>query len=98
MDRRGFGESQGLRGDIRDEETMVDDHFQFYESVAYLRGYHPNTPKFLIGHSLGALYAARLCQREKDFFKGLIMINPLLDFKTKISYFTKAKLTAQTSM
>lgn len=26
------------------------------------------------------------------------MINPLIDFKSKVSYFTRAKLTAQTSM
>lgn len=66
--------------------------------MAYLRGYHPNTPKFLIGHSIGALYAARLCQKEPDFFKGQILINPLMEFKDKISAFKKARLTATKMM
>ena len=61
MDRRGFGESQGRRADVLHEDDILDDHWQFFESVSYMRGYNPNTPKFIIGHSMGALYATRLC-------------------------------------
>lgn len=60
-----------------------------------MRGYHPNTPKFIIGHSLGALYAARLTQERPDFFKGCILINPLFQFKEKVSAFKMATLKAK---
>ena len=98
MDRRGFGQSQGKRADIKAEEDILEDHWQFFEAVSFLRGYHPNTPKFIMGHSLGALYASRICQRNPNFFKGQILINPLFEFKNKISAFKKAALTAKKMM
>lgn len=64
VDRRGFGESQGVRGDVKDEGVTLTDYGQFFDTISYMRGYHHNTPKFLVGHSLGALYAARMCQER----------------------------------
>ena len=57
-----------------------------------MRGHHHNTPKFIVGHSLGALYAMRICMKRPDFFHGCIAINPLLDFKEKPNSLTMAYL------
>ena len=98
VDRRGCGESQGLRGDIVAEETALNDYWTFIDAAAHLRGHHHNTPKFLIAHSLGALYAIRLCQKRPDFFKGCIVINPLLKFNNPVSAFTLASLKARSML
>ena len=60
-----------------------------------MRGYHQNIPKFLVGHSLGALYAARLCQSRSDFFRGCILINPMFEMQMKLSAWKLATLKAK---
>ena len=54
-----------------------------------------NEPKFILGHSLGALYALRFCQLHPELFRGCILVNPLLEFQQKVGSFKKASLFMQ---
>ena len=96
VDRRGFGESQGIRGDLPEEEVSLGDYWTFIDAASHLRGHHHNTPKFILGHSIGTLYGIRLCQKRPDFFSGCIGVNPLVDFKDKVNSYTLAYLKAKT--
>lgn len=73
-DHRGHGRSQGKRGDVihgdpmvQDAEIIVDD---FSSRFA--------TPPFLFGHSMGALFAARLALSHRTPLRGLILSSPAL--------------------
>ena len=39
FDRRGFGRSQGERGNINIDDRMFRDHWDFVDSITFLRGY-----------------------------------------------------------
>ena len=60
FDRRGFGKSQGERGLIEINERTFVDHWDFFDSVSFLRGYHRAIPKILVSHGLGSLFATHL--------------------------------------
>ena len=73
-DHRGHGRSQGKRGDVnhgdpmmQDAEIIVDDF-----STRFV------TPPFLFGHSMGALFAARLALSRRTQLRGLILSSPAL--------------------
>jgi alpha-beta hydrolase superfamily lysophospholipase len=59
LDRRGFGMSEGLRGQLS-REFMFDDHWAFIDG-ALAHGKHPaSIPKFVWGISLGGVIATTL--------------------------------------
>ena len=39
FDRRGFGGSQGIRGEVTADERAFRDHWDFFDSCTFLRGY-----------------------------------------------------------
>ena len=41
--------------EVVSEKEVIDNYMEFIEEVA-----EPNVPKYLFGHSLGGLYAARM--------------------------------------
>ena len=73
FDRRGFGRSEGLRGDIGPD--VVGDQFEFVDTIVG----HFNLEKekkYLFGISMGGLLSARLIQARPDFFSGVIFVVP----------------------
>ncbi|CDW80396.1 UNKNOWN [Stylonychia lemnae] len=92
MDRRGFGLSQGRRGHIH--EALYEDTWKFIDQGTYLRGFPKNLPKFLIGHSHGALIATRLIEQMPDFFQGAALISPFYQFSPQIGTLQQAKIKA----
>lgn len=83
-------------------ETVMMDHEgsmldrkdkELYEDYSeFLGGFEGN--KYIVGEGIGALYAMRICQLNKDMFKGAIFVNPLFGFETNydVGPFKKAKL------
>ena len=60
FDRKGFGRSQGERGKIKIDERAFRDHWDFIDSIAFLRGYPKSTPIIMVSHGLGSLFATHL--------------------------------------
>jgi len=59
LDRRGAGESEGMRGDISNLETLLGDYLSALKKVKCL---YPDIPITLFGQSLGgSILAALLC-------------------------------------
>lgn len=75
-DHRGHGhtgERVGLHGYFSDEdgfERVVDD---LYEINKVIQKEYPDTPIFLLGHSMGSFLARRYIQKYADSIKGVII-------------------------
>ena len=77
-----------------DEKKVIDNYMEFFEEVAI-----PDVPKYIFGHSLGGLYATRMCQANPDYFKGSVLVNPLLEFGPgKVSGFQRFRLNLNNRM
>lgn len=59
MDMKGFGHSQGKRGVLDSEESLLNDHLEYFELVNSKFG-NNSIPKFLLGHDLGGLLSLKL--------------------------------------
>ena len=95
FDRRGFGASQGRRGDLMIDDRSFRDHWDFFDSCSFLRGYPQALPKILVSHGLGSLYAALLCSQRPGFFKASVSISPWLGMANTPSQFQLALLRAK---
>jgi pimeloyl-ACP methyl ester carboxylesterase len=78
FDRRGFGRSQGPRRMLRTDDRGFRDHWDFFDAVAFLRGYPKTVPKILVSHGLGSLFAMHLVAQRPGFFNGSIIVSPWL--------------------
>lgn len=80
-DHRGHGKSEGKRGDahhgdpiLQDGEIIVEDFSaQFAE------------PPFLLGHSMGGLFAARFALSQLAPLRGLILSSPALAVRLSVA-------------
>jgi alpha-beta hydrolase superfamily lysophospholipase len=73
-DHRGHGRSQGPRGDVRAEGDIVQDGKIVIDQFAELLG----APPFLLGHSMGGLFAADFALAGLSPLRGLILSSPAL--------------------
>lgn len=89
LDLRGFGQSMGVRGHIRQFEEYLDDLDQF---IAWVRTRHPHHPVFVLGHSLGATIAIRYGQERTSCLDGVIVSAPALRMRTPIPRHVHAAL------
>jgi len=80
LDARGHGRSQGQRGHVRRYEEYLDDFAVFVAAVAQR---HAPRPLFVLGHSNGALIAARAMQRGLAGVRGLVLTGPLLGLRPR---------------
>jgi len=80
--------------EVVNEKEVIDNYMDFFEEVAI-----PNVPKYIFGHSLGGLYATRMAQMKPEYFKGCVLVNPLLEFGPgKVGSFQKLRLTLNNKM
>jgi acylglycerol lipase len=95
MDIRGHGKSEGKRGYLENMNTMIEDFKNFINTSDAL--YTEKTEnKFVLGFSLGGLYANLISLAMPNYFNGMIMISPPLsvdikkyDFLMKIANFLR---------
>lgn len=76
-DHRGHGHSGGARGDVPNETALLDDA----SIVMHDWNSKPNLPHaapFLLGHSMGGLFAARFAVSGVTPLSGLILSSPAL--------------------
>ncbi len=75
FDLRGHGRSPGQRGYINSWAEFREDMGQFWQLMAY---HHPTTPRFVLGHSLGANIVFDYALRYPETFPGIIAMAPAL--------------------
>ena len=76
-DHRGHGRSGGARGDVPKEDTLLDDAVQVMADWRHKLG-PAAAPPFLLGHSMGGLFAARFAVAQLMPLSGLILSSPAL--------------------
>jgi len=85
-DHRGFGRSGGPRGHVRQGAVYLDDLSQVVDEVRKRR---PGAPLFLLGHSMGAIFALHTAARDaaggKARLSGLILVNPWVRDSAKVT-------------
>ncbi|HEX9038774.1 MAG TPA: alpha/beta fold hydrolase [Ktedonobacterales bacterium] len=95
IDHRGFGRSGGPRGHVRDGSLYPRDITAF---LTFLRGERPASPLYILGHSMGALFALNVAAegaaRAQPLVTGLIIVNPWIDDQKRVSPLTVSRLLA----
>jgi alpha-beta hydrolase superfamily lysophospholipase len=85
-DHRGFGRSEGPRGHILDNQVYVRDLTAFLEAV---RRQHANRQVFVLGHSMGALFALHATAEDersgRKQIAGIILMNPWIADPSKVA-------------
>jgi alpha-beta hydrolase superfamily lysophospholipase len=77
VDHRGFGRSDGPRGHVRRGRIFLDDIRAFLEHIEQR---HPGAPLFVLGHSMGGIFAVHLAAeaqaRGLSMPRGIVLMNP----------------------
>lgn len=76
-DHRGHGRSEGRRGDVGNGNPILQDAEIVFDDFAS----HFDRPPFLLGHSMGGLFAARFALSGKSRLRGLVLSSPALAVK-----------------
>jgi alpha-beta hydrolase superfamily lysophospholipase len=84
MDHRGFGRSGGFPGHIDDYHTFLED-IKFV--LAELRKRHPKGKIYLLGHSMGGLFASHFATTYGEMLDGLLLLNPWIQDTSKLRLF-----------
>ena len=69
-DHRGHGLSGGARADVKSLRRTLGDISEF---LSYVSARHPGLPVFLLGESMGALFATNFTARRPEGLAGLIL-------------------------
>lgn len=85
MDHRGFGRSDGLAGHIDDYHTYIED-IEFI--VAQIRTRHPGARLYILGHSMGGIFAAHFAAKYDNLLDGLLFLNPWVQDTSKVPLLT----------
>lgn len=84
-DHRGFGRSEGPRGHTRDATVYPRDIAAFLAEVQRRR---PGAPLFLLGHSMGGIFAVHTAVADakdgRGAVRGLILVNPWIKDVVKV--------------
>jgi alpha-beta hydrolase superfamily lysophospholipase len=84
-DHRGFGRAEGPRGHVRDAKVYPRDVLTFLGEV---RKRQPGAPLFLVGHSMGGIFAtyAATAKEATDvhLLRGLVLVNPWIKDVVKV--------------
>lgn len=86
-DHRGHGHSEGAPATLATQEDLVIDAAAQLQAWTAAQG----RPPVLLGHSLGALVAARLALQRRAELAGLVLASP--PFQVRVPGWTKPALT-----
>ncbi len=85
MDHRGFGRSGGLAGHIDDYHTYVED---ICVVVAEIRRRHPEAAIYMLGHSMGSIFATYFAAKYGSMLTGVLFLNPWIKDTSSVSLLT----------
>jgi alpha-beta hydrolase superfamily lysophospholipase len=75
MDTRGHGFSCGTRDEVPD---AVTENLDIAAMVAFLRESHPRAKIYLLGYSMGGIFALNYASQENSGLAGLVLLAPAL--------------------
>jgi alpha-beta hydrolase superfamily lysophospholipase len=85
-DHRGFGRSEGPRGHIVDNQVYLRDVNALIEEI---RRRHADRPVFLLGHSMGGIFAPHVAADDarsgSGQVSGIILMNPWIADPSKVA-------------
>ena len=85
-DHRGFGRSGGPRGHVRRGDIYLDDTSRLVDEIGRRQ---PGASVFVLGHSMGGIFAVHLAANEAkaghNRLAGLILLNPWIRDTAKVS-------------
>ncbi len=70
-DHRGHGKSEGKRGHIKSFEQYISDDRAFFKEI--IEKDYPDTPYFVLGHSMGSIIALNYAEKYQADMAGLIL-------------------------
>jgi alpha-beta hydrolase superfamily lysophospholipase len=73
FDHQGYGQSEGKKGHARNLDAYLNDIGLLLENV---KGFYPEAPVFLYGHSMGGNLVLNYVLRRKPAIKGMIVTGP----------------------
>jgi alpha-beta hydrolase superfamily lysophospholipase len=82
IDHQGFGRSGGTRGHVEQWQTFLTD---IDHLVDVIHQDVPNQPLFMLGHSMGGVFATHYASLHGDKLAGVILMNPWIADTTKLS-------------
>ena len=86
VDHRGFGRSEGLPGHVERATHYVSDLAAVVREVRD-RHTHETMPArvYVLGHSMGGIFATHLAARHSDLLHGVIFLNPWVKDHSRVS-------------
>jgi alpha-beta hydrolase superfamily lysophospholipase len=76
VDHRGFGRSDGPAGHVSAYQTFVKD---IAAVLTEIHRRHPNAKIYLLGHSMGAIFATYVAAAYHNLLAGVIYLNPWVE-------------------
>ncbi|TNV72937.1 hypothetical protein FGO68_gene8328 [Halteria grandinella] len=90
LDQRGFGYSNGNKGLLNSAEEICKDLLAHIDGVS--KNYSDTeTPKYLLGFSLGGFLTTRLLLQRPNYFTAVALLAPFFEFK-HVEKFNKAAI------
>lgn len=83
VELKGFGHTQGRRGDVKSFAVYFRDINNLL--ISKIRAVHEICPIFLCGESMGGVIAAAVACRNRNIFAGLILVSPAFKGRLKFS-------------
>lgn len=81
VDHRGFGRSGGLEGHISNYRVYLED---IHAVLSEIRRRHPDAKLYVLGHSMGGIFAAHFAAQHADMLAGVLFLNPWVADTSKV--------------
>ena len=82
IDHQGFGRSGGKRGHVDQWQSFLTD---IDHLVDVMGSDLPDSKRFILGHSMGGVFATHYTAAHQDKLAGVILLNPWIADTTKVS-------------
>ena len=82
VDHRGFGRSEGPRGHVTDYRRFLADIDAVVDAIFAAQ---PETRLFLLGHSMGGIFATHYAADHPKKLAGMLLLNPWVKDQSKVS-------------
>ncbi len=82
VDHRGFGRSEGPKGHVSDYRRYLRDIDAVVDAI---RAALPDTRLFVLGHSMGGIFATYYAAAHPEKMAGLVLLNPWIKDQSTVS-------------
>jgi alpha-beta hydrolase superfamily lysophospholipase len=86
VDHRGFGRSEGQRGHVTDYRQYVQDVDAVVDAI---KAAQLDTKLFVLGHSMGGIFATHYAAAHPEKLAGVLLLNPWVQDQGKVAIGTQ---------